>query len=173
MSSISVFMSYAYGYREKDVLKFVNMLRGKGFEANMDKTYMDDTASTDIELMMHEQINSADKIIVILSEKYKDNAENELTSGVHKEYRLIRNILQGVNTNQVIFTTFEKFSKETYEKITPLWFKGFSILNLKESSKKKYNDLFAKLKSEKVIAIKKVSKKKPKIKKEKPKKFKP
>jgi hypothetical protein len=87
---IRVFVSYAWDnepHKER-VLSFVNWLRQQGFEAELDRMVTQEHTAPDFNQMMHQAMTDHDKVIIVLSERYRERAEN-FEGGVGKEFRMI------------------------------------------------------------------------------------
>lgn len=141
----SVFISYCWEneqYQEK-VISFVDFLRQKGFNADLDISMMQEQTSTDFNRLMHKGIKSYDKVIVILSEQYKKKAES-FEGGVGKEYRYIQNTIDK-EPRKFVFASFIPLTANVIEKITPLDFQGRELVDLKKDEKNSFQYLFSKL----------------------------
>lgn len=143
--AISVFVSYCWEseeYKEK-VISFINFLREKGFAADMDIIFMQEESSVDFNRIMHKGIMNYDKVIVLLSEKYKIKAES-FDGGVGKEYRFILNDIEKQPTKYIL-SSFFKLTYEIIEKITPIEFMGREIVDLPKDEGQNFDNLFGKL----------------------------
>ena len=87
----AVAISYAQDsdeYNEK-VIGFVDLLRKKyGYNAIMDQLLKQEQTAIDFNEMMSKLIANSDKVIVLLSPKYKQKAD-AFEGGVGREYRII------------------------------------------------------------------------------------
>jgi len=162
-SSKKVFVTYAWENKEHNgtVISFVNFLREKGYDATMDRKESQEEAAINFNQMMVDGIRSVEKVIVILSPKYKERAD-ETKGGVGFEFSIILEQLK-ITKNKFIFVSF---GKSDYKDITPIAIGGREILNLKtEQDEHDFNNLFAKLESKNTIVFSEVSDEKVKIKK--------
>ena len=138
---ISIFISYACKneeYKER-VISFTNKLRKMGFNATMDEFLKRDHPNIDD--MMTEGLK-CDKVIVILSDNYKEKADNLKSSGVWKEFMMIAKDLK-INEKKYIFVSFDLYSNEPPEKITPTLLGNRLILYLGKDKKNKFNELIS------------------------------
>ncbi len=143
--AISVFVSYCWeseSYKEK-VISFINFLREKGFSADMDVKFMQEESSVDFNRLMHKGIMKYDKVIVLLSEKYKLKAEN-FDGGVGKEYRFILNDIDK-HPKKYILSSFFNLTSEVVDKISPIEFSGREIVDLVKDENSDFENLFGKL----------------------------
>lgn len=143
--STTVFVSYCWEnelYKEK-VISFINFLREKGFIADMDIKLMQEESAVDFNRIMHKGITSYDKVIVLLSEKYKVKAEN-FDGGVGKEYRFIINDIDK-KPKKYIFSSFSSINSNTISQITPIEFAGREIVDLVIDENNNFEKLFSKL----------------------------
>lgn len=141
----SVFISYCWEneQHQEKVISFVDFLRQKGFNADLDISIMQEQTSTDFNRLMHKGIKSYDKVIVILSEQYKKKAES-FEGGVGKEYRYIQNTIDK-EPRKFVFASFIPLTTNVIEKITPLDFQGRELVDLKKDEKNSFQYLFSKL----------------------------
>ncbi|MBA4240989.1 MAG: hypothetical protein C0448_09695 [Sphingobacteriaceae bacterium] len=146
--STSVFVSYSWeGEQHKNkVISFVDFLRKKGFEADMDVKYMQEETALDFNRLMHIGILKYDKVIVILSESFKSKAEN-FEGGVGKEYKFITGDIEN-NPKKYILTSFTKINKAIINKIVPADLKGREIVDLTQDETDNFATLFSKLANE-------------------------
>ena len=147
-----VFVSYAWesDLENRKVISFVNFLREKGYDARMDISVSQKETATNFKKMMHEGIYNSDKVIVILSEKYKRKADN-LEDGVGEEVKIIQEEISK-KTNKYILVSFCNLSKDVIAKIQPNSLCDRNILDLKkDQDEKEFSDLFAKLNSTPII----------------------
>lgn len=155
-NKINVFVTYAWdGYDEHDekVISFVNFLREKGYNASMDRKLSQDETATNLNKMMIEGIQNSNKVIIILSPKYKEKA-NTFTGGVGFEYALIIEELK-TNNNKFIFASFGNAS---IDEISPTGIKGREVLDLKkDQDSSNFNALFSKLQNKNLIQFSDVS----------------
>lgn len=163
---ITAFVSYAWdteAYNDK-IIEFIAFLHNNGIDADCDKTIMENRTDPNLNQVMHDGL-TRDKVIVVLSKKYKEKANCENT-GVNKEYNVIatqRNFEE--NKNKFIFVTFQGTSQKDIEEIVPIMFLGNEILDLSKMDDNVKNRLFAKLRDEKTIELPPVADGMPDIKK--------
>ncbi|WP_052123478.1 TIR domain-containing protein [Flavobacterium beibuense] len=142
---ISVFISYSWENEEHKAktISFIDFLRKKGFEADLDIKLMQEETSIDFNRLMHSGILKYDKIIVILSSGYKRKAEN-FEGGVGKEYKYILSNIDN-QPKKYILASFETINIELINKITPIGFSGREIVDLVKDEKNNFQTLFSKL----------------------------
>ena len=163
----TVAISYAQdgdAYNNK-VMGFVNLLRGEyGYEAIMDQLLKQEHTAIDFNEMMSKLILNSNKVIVVLSRKYKRKAE-EFTGGVGKEYRIILDEIDN-KTNKYIFITFDSLDDINIEEIKPANIGNREILDFSEGAEQ-WNELLSKLSGTPIYQFSDVAreKKKPKTKK--------
>jgi len=156
-----MFISYCWDNEDhKDkVLSFVNKLRKDGYNADVDRNISQNESAVDFNQMMHQSLTNSEKVIVVLSEKYKTKADN-FEGGVGNEYRMmLADIVH--NKNKYILVSLSDL--KNIEDITPLGFRGRKVLNL--SKKEGFNELYSMLSNEKIIELAEVSDKKVKVEK--------
>lgn len=104
-----IFVSYSWinGKPDPDVLKLINRLRGNGYNAVCDVFYMQQENAMSFPQMMATSLRNAEKVIIILSEKYKEKADS-FSSGVGKEYRYIINDIEK-NESKYILLALHKY----------------------------------------------------------------
>ncbi|MCH5254292.1 MAG: TIR domain-containing protein [Lachnospiraceae bacterium] len=143
---ITIFVSYAYDNEEhkEKVESFVEMLLQMGFDAKMDS--MLKSEYPDIDQMMIYGLN-CDKIVIVLSPEYKRKADNNI-GGVWKEFKMIADDLEK-NPRKYIFVSFDSFSEELKEKISPKRIGNRWVVDLKKGKIDNYNELIAFIKEEK------------------------
>ncbi|MDR0919935.1 MAG: TIR domain-containing protein [Oscillospiraceae bacterium] len=136
-----IFISYAYDNDEhiKRVMSFTNMLRHMGFDAIMDQMLMN-KHHRDLEAMMDDGL-SCDKVIIVLSEAYKTNAEKH-TGGVWREYRRILSDMEE-HGGKYIFVSFDSFTEYTRRKILPNSISNSFIIDLAKDKENKYSSLIS------------------------------
>jgi hypothetical protein len=147
-SQNSVFVTYAWEDEEHNekVISFVDFLRKKGYMATMDKKESQEKTATNFNQMMIDGIQKSEKVIVVLSPKYKEKAE-KFSGGVGFEYGII---LDQLKTNSTKFI-FVSFGNNKNEEIVPIGIGGRDILNLKKDQDEDFNQLSAKLQSKNII----------------------
>lgn len=154
-SNKKVFVTYAWENEEHNdtVISFVNFLREKGYDATIDRKKSQEETAINFNQMMVDGIRNADKVIVILSPKYKERADHT-KGGVGFEFSIILEQLKGTN-NKFIFVSF---GKSDYKEITPIAIGGREILDLKkEQDEYDFNNLFAKLENKNTIVFSEVN----------------
>jgi isoleucyl-tRNA synthetase len=151
------FISYSWDNKEHEnkVLSFCNHLRKSGYHAEMDKMLSQEEASIDFIKMMHKAMTDYSKVIIVLSEGYKNKA-NSFKGGVGQEYQLIINDIND-NPRKYVLVSFGGIS----DNIKPLSFKGREIIDI--SKEENWNKLFAKLENEKIYDFAPVASNKPQI----------
>lgn len=157
-----VFVTYRWENKEHqdEVISFVDYLRQNGYNAEMDKLKSQQQTATDFSKMIHQAITDYDKVIIVLSEGYKDRAE-KFEGGVGDEYSLIIKDIKG-NPNKYVLVTFDEIS----DKVTPLGLKDREIIDLSISSRSEfYNRLHAKLQGKNEIEFSEVASEKPIVRK--------
>jgi hypothetical protein len=137
---ISIFISYAYESDEhkERIISFTNKLQRMGFNATMDEFLKRDHPN--IDEMMTEGLK-CEKVIIILSEKYKEKADNN-KGGVWKEFKMIANDLE-INYKKYIFVSFNSFSDDPPERISPIRLGNHFIIYLEKGKKNKFNELIS------------------------------
>ncbi len=166
----TVFVTYAWENEEHNdkVISFVNFLREKGYDASMDRKESQEQTATDFNEMMLDGLQSAEKVIIVLSKKYKERSDG-FTGGVGFEYKVILEQLKK-STNKYIFVSF---GSDSHNDIAPTGIAGRDVLNLKKDQDENgFNNLFAKLESENIINFSAVSETKVEIVKKEIKPFK-
>ncbi|WBW98853.1 SEFIR domain-containing protein [Oceanirhabdus sp. W0125-5] len=161
MEKNDIFVTYSWDNEEhmKKVVEFVNFLRKSGYEADLDRNIVQNNTAMQFKQMMHEGL-SASKVIIVLSEGYKNKAE-AFKGGVGVEYRTIIEDIDK-NYNKYILVSFDSID----DRVMPMMFSGRYIIDLKKDEKEGFNELFSKLSDERIIELAPVGEKKPIIKKE-------
>ncbi len=152
-----IFVTYAWEDENHNskIISFVNFLREKGFDASMDRKNSQNETAINFNKMAAEGIQNADKVIVVLTEKYKHKA-NKFEDGVGFEYQMILEDIKQ-NTNKYILVSFGELK---LNKITPTGLTGRDVLNLKiDQDENNFNTLFAKIKQQNIIEFIDVSSK--------------
>lgn len=160
----SVFITYAWDDSDFNslVISFVDFLRKHNFDASMDRKKSQEESAINFNQMMIEGISNNDKVIIILTEKYKSRAD-KFEGGVGTEFKIIIEDMKK-NKNKYIFASFGTLDRNT---ITPFALTGTDIIDLKdEQNNHNFNNLFSKLKEEPILIFSEVSKENIKIKKE-------
>lgn len=151
----NVFVTYAWDDQNHNdnVLSFVDFLIKNGYNASMDRKESQGETSINLNKMMIEGIQNSEKVIIILSPKYKERAE-KFIGGVGTEFQMIVEELKS-NNNKFIFVSF---GDNTNDLITPTGIKGREVLNLKrDQDENEFNELFAKLQSKNIIQFSNVN----------------
>ncbi len=151
---INVFVTYAWESNEHNdkIVSFVDFLRSRGYNASMDRQKSQEETAIDFNKMMIEGIQNAIKVIVVLSPKYKEKANN-FQGGVGSEFKII---LEEIKTklNKFIFVSF---GKDPMGDIVPTGILGREVLDLKkDQDDSDFNGLFAKLQSKNIIQFSEV-----------------
>ena len=138
MDRISIFVSYCWENEEhkKKVESFTNMLRNMGFEADMDLFLLHNYP--DLDEMMTVGLQK-DKVIVVLSESYKNKADNRV-GGVWKEFKMIADKLEE-NPTKFIFVSFDAVTTDLKNKISPQRIGSRWIVDLEKDETNDYNEL--------------------------------
>ena len=154
-SPITVFVSYAFESEEhkERVESFVDMLLQMGFDAKMDS--MLKREYPDIDQMMVYGLN-CEKIIIVLSPEYKRRADNSI-GGVWKEFKVIADDLE-TNPLKYIFVSFDAYSEEMKQQISPKRIGNRWIVDLEKGKKDNYNELISFIKEEKEYPFSKINK---------------
>lgn len=128
-----IFISHAWvnGKPDEKVLWLVAKLRECGFEAKCDVMFTGERTSIHFKQMMAENMQKADKIIVILSEIYKKKADL-FEGGVGVEYKYI---LEDIDVNIGKYSLVS-FKNNLSESEIPDFFRGREIIYLNNSFEK-------------------------------------
>lgn len=152
---IKIFISYAWEnelHKDK-VISFCEFLRKDcGYIAEMDRLLSQEKSAIHFPEMMHKGITNTDKVIIILSPKYKEKAEAFL-GGVGEEYRLIITDISS-NPNKYILISFDGIKDD----FIPLGLKGRNIIDFSISYSEACNKLIAILENDPEIEFSEVSK---------------
>lgn len=159
--NLVVAVSYAHDSDEfnKKVVAFVSCLREKhGYDAIMDEYIKQKETAVDFNEMMAKMIPNANKVIVLLTPKYKERAD-QFIGGVGDEYRII---LEEIKTcpKKFIFASFVPINDEVVTRINPAALGNREIVYL--SDDEQWDDLFSKLLDEPIIDFPDVANKKTK-----------
>lgn len=152
---IKVFVSYAWEEEDHNskVISFVNFLRQNGFDASMDKRKSQEQTATNFNQMMIDSIQNSDKVIIVLSKKYKEKSD-KFEGGVWQELNIIIEDIKQ-KKNKYIFV---HFGNEERSKVTPTAILGLDVMDLKrDQDENQFNSLFAKVKEENIIEFIEVS----------------
>ena len=147
--SKTVFVTYAWENEtfNAQIISFVNFLRERGFDASMDRKKSQEESSLNLNKMMVEGIQNSDKVILVLTERYREKAD-KFEGGVGMEYQLILEDIKK-NKNKYILVSFGDTLIDT---ITPTGLKGRLVLDLKkDQDENQFNELIAKIKEENIL----------------------
>jgi len=140
-----VAISYAHddsSFNER-VIGFANCLRGKhGYNVIIDEFLRQQETAIDFNEMMAKLIPKANKVIVILTPKYKKRAD-DFIGGVGSEYRIILDEI-GTKPKKFIFVSFEVINDDFIGRIKPASLGNREIIFLTEDDEK-WDELFSKL----------------------------
>lgn len=162
MQGKRVFVTYAWENEEHNdrVISFVNFLREKGYDASMDRKESQEETATNFNKMMIQNIQNSEKVIIVLSPKYKEKAD-AFTGGVGFEFGIVLEELK-TYINKYIFVSF---GIDIFENITPLGIVGRDILDLKkDQDQNEFNELFAKLENKSTVAFSDINEEKVEVK---------
>ncbi len=140
---IKVSITYAWQddkYNES-IEAFCSMLRESGYDARMDVMYIDGQSAPDFNEMMSDLLG-AEKVIVFLSKKYKEKADN-YEGGVGSEFRTIIQDIKDKDKKYIF--VWEKNSVENFGEIIPSQLGNREVLTISEDDKKWKEKLFSKL----------------------------
>jgi hypothetical protein len=131
---MKVFVSYASGESEEHrliVRSFTDFLRKNGYNAIIDEFEMNKQTAIDFFEMMSSNMRSSDKVIIVLSEKYKTKADN-FEGGVGVEYKNIIREIHSVNNKYIIgtFTEDSNINETLVKKIAPYDLQGRRVVSL-------------------------------------------
>ncbi|NLU94902.1 toll/interleukin-1 receptor domain-containing protein [Chitinophaga sp. Ak27] len=124
-----VFISYAWGEEEDQlkVLSFTNHLRKNGFHAEIDQIISQRYTAPNFKEMMVKAMQY-DKVVVVLSEKYKIKAD-QFEGGVGTEFKLLINDMEA-QPNKYILVSF----KGRQASIIPFALQGYDVVDVSASS---------------------------------------
>lgn len=145
----------------EQVISFTNFLREKGYDCFMDMLLKQIDTSIDFNEMMLKLIPNAKKVVIILTPKYKEKADN-FEGGVGKEYRIINDeILK--KDNKYLLVTFFPLSTTPISSLLPHGLEGREIIDLNEDQKNGFELLFSKLSDTPIYSFSSVNNQKTKI----------
>ncbi len=123
---MKIFVSYSWINEKPDnnVLQLVAKLRSNGYNAICDVMLIQQETAIHFTEMMAEQLQTSDKVIVVLSKKYKERADS-FVGGVGSEYRYIIEDIKK-KKQKYILVTFDKDRSA----VTPDFLNGREILVL-------------------------------------------
>lgn len=121
-----IFISYSWIREEPDenVLKLVPALRNDGYDAICDIMLVQKESSIHFTKMMAECLKDADKVLIVLTEKYKEKADS-FQGGVGDEYPYIIEDIKN-NRQKYILVTFN----EDRNSVSPDFLRGREIIVL-------------------------------------------
>lgn len=151
-----VFISYSWDDKmhEDMVLSFTNFLRENGFDAEIDKMLSQKETAINFMKMMHQKMNDAQKVIIVLSKGYKTKADT-FKGGVGKEYSLIINDIES-NDRKYLLVSFNGIENE----IVPFGFGSREVIDLSKDKENGYEKLFSKLTDNELYQFSPVAKEK-------------
>ena len=152
-----VAISYAHDSDEYNnkVELFANQLKAIGLQVTMDKILQEEQTACDFNELSDKLITNADKVIVVLSKKYKNKADCR-DGGVGAEYRIIQNEIDN-KTKKYIFVTFDKLSKIDPKSIIPSALGNREVLEIPENIGN-FNKLFDKIEEHQTANFQNISK---------------
>lgn len=166
-----VFISYSWDSEEHKatVLSFVALLRERGFNATFDEAIMQNESATHFGKMMVYNIQSSQKVIIILTQEYKHKADNN-DGGVGIEYGYI---IDDINKekDKYILVSFQKLDSKVINTILPFGFGSRDIIDLTVDQENGFEKLFSKLNSQPIFKLPPVAATKPIIKEKEISKF--
>lgn len=152
---ISVFIGYAWESDDHNerVISFVEFLRNEGYNASMDRMKSQEETAINFNQMMVQSLNDSDKVVVILSPKYKQKAD-KFEGGVGMEFNMILEDIKS-KANKYVFVSF---GSNHLGEIVPNGIAGREVLDLKkDQDEHAFNGLFAKLQTLNTIPFSDVS----------------
>jgi hypothetical protein len=147
-----LFITYAWdneAHKEK-VLRLTAQLRIQGYNATMDRMLIQQESCIDFRDMIHRELSTSGKVIVVLSNGYKSKAD-KLQGGVGIEYQLIRKYID-TDKNKFILVSLEGISDD----IIPFGLNDRFIVDL--SKHENWQDLYARLNDQPIIILPSVGK---------------
>lgn len=148
--NLVVAVSYAHEsdkFNEK-VMAFVSCLREQhGYNVIMDELLRQKETAVDFNEMMSKMIQSADKVIVLLTPQYKERAD-QFKGGVGDEYRIIKEEIK-TSPKKYIFASFTPINDDLVTKIMPVALGNREIVYLSEDGQ--WDNLFSKLLDEPIV----------------------
>jgi hypothetical protein len=155
LKEVMVTYSWDGNEHQQTVIAFIQFLREKGFESDIDVKLAQSQTSIDFTEMIHRSLAEYSKIIIILSKGYKLKAENFI-GGVGQEYRIILSDIER-NPTKYILVSFEALSND----IIPIGFDNRDVVDMTRSGS--LDKLFRKLMNLEEYTFSKVGKEKPVI----------
>jgi hypothetical protein len=152
-----VFISYSWDTQKHQdrVVSFCNFLRNKGYHAEIDKLINDKQTATNFDVMMHRGFTDYRKVIVVLSEGFKQKAES-FQGGAGNEYTFLISDID-YNPTKYILVCLDPYTIS----MCPLKLKGRDVVDL--SDKSNITRLFAKLNDEPITHFEDVAETRPVI----------
>ncbi len=131
MNNYTAFVSYSWDSKEHQewVIKLTNKLRRKGIEATLD-IFETQKRTTNLHSMMVKNINLNDFVILIISEKYTEKADN-IEGGVGYETELILPLMQ-TNKDKII-PIIRSENQEKYK--IPFYLNGIHYYDFSDDTK--------------------------------------
>lgn len=126
---VKVFVTYAWEDDERKnetVVSFTDHLRTLGYEAVVDRLLSQNETATNFKTMMYKTLGQVDKVIVILTEKYKGRAER-YEGGVGTEFQYLLSDIEK-HPQKYIFVSFDGYSDD----VVPAQIRDREILDLKK-----------------------------------------
>lgn len=150
----SIFISYCWDSKEHEdhVISFADRLSIDGYHVEIDKIITQRHSSTNFIQMMEEAFFKSDKVIVVLSERYKEKAE-KFEGGVGYEYRSILSEIDEKPTKYILVSF-----KGRNSKIIPKGFKGRDLVDLENGN---FEPLYRKLNGQPEYVLSPVLKERP------------
>jgi len=134
----------------------------------MDRKESQEESAVNFNKLMFDGIQNSDKVVIILSKKYKTRAD-KFEGGVWQELNLIMEDIKR-NPKKYIFVSF---GFEGRNEITPTAIGGLDVLDLKkDQNENEFNILFSKIQEENIIIFSDVNSKVIEIKKKETKPYK-
>ncbi len=128
---LNVFISYARESEDviKQILSFADYLRPFGINPILDEIENDRHSSVNFENFMKDGPLSADKVVVVLSERFKERADQNI-GGVGTECSVFASDYES-NPDRYVFISICEGNKSVEEElITPAIFKGVAVHSL-------------------------------------------
>lgn len=159
--SDKIFVTYSWENQEYNdkVLSFVDFLRNKGFNADLDQNITQSETAINFKEMMFKNLTNSSKVIILLSETYRERANN-FTGGVGTEYRFILSDID-INPKKYILCTFSSLTNLNPNSILPNGLFDREIISIFDDSANDYKKLSEKLSDFNSIELSPVSSNKP------------
>ena len=145
--NLTDFVAISYAHEDSSfnerVIGFANCLRGThGYNVIIDEFLRQQETAIDFNEMMAKLIPNANKVIVILTPKYKERAD-DFIGGVGYEYRIILDEIHS-KPKKFIFVSFDFIDDDLIGRIKPAALGNREIIFLTEDDEK-WDELFSKL----------------------------